>query len=1686
MEKLFLGCIFYADLEGLQEVEVVQPLLNFIGRYGGHTCQSLPEATHVLLWHRQQATYGAALAAGKATVSPVWVYACLEAGKLLPTGQKLYRPFPAAGLPAVLQHPANYVGCISSFTGPNRWSALMLLACMGMRVSKSLTPFGAGRNTHLVVASVAENSDKAQAARAHNMHILSLRWPLDCLLEWRLLPEDAYTGDAADCSLVMPTADPGPVVEAANSQAEGAAPAHQAVPDSDNDSQGTGRAGTGRDVQGPMGPSRLGPGGSAAPFQRVEATGLEPAANEQQHREELPQDRAVLGQAMAAAAGAELVIPSSTATGALSRLASPSTAALRPWGVGPALAQLPGWRPQQQGLAGGVPAASPSPTYPAPARIPPTARVPSSHTAAFPQLPSRLGRGPGSAHGDSVLAAAVEAVAHQEASHHAGHGQQQQLGAEPLRAVAALDLQPASRTAKPAASGVSQGSGRAVSGLSNGGNAKSGQDPSLSNKGGVSQALGKVGNFLEGMGVFSEAQNLRLENLADIFKPQQHAAARGLDSTGQHAAKIAASASAAAVAVGPPGALNGSGEIGMGGSGVAAVSGSVDGEGVKKAALGGPRALPAAEVDDKDDTTPPVPPPKPASTVIVEDDHPPRSHQPPAAVGVAGAGSGPIAGSSKGGREQQDEATSPEKPPPQHLPPCVTLQHRHQQQPQQQWQQQQQKAAEGAPDGLPHPAAGQAALQQQPQLMQHQQQGRSSRSLSPPVPLGYHPDASPPVGAGPLANPALQRVRTAQRGTPSTGGSGRSARSKSRSATPEPGSARYGRRKGAVERAPFSQQLPQANEKELKSLKKMMAKSEKDKEKLTRQEARQQQLVGGEKGRAGASGRGGRGRRGGRGGGRGRYGSRQASPTAGAAAAEPFLEAAAGHALLAAHGGRHAAAEQPLAEHEADHGRARPALAQEQPEQQQPQQAAWPRDAANAAAGVAAAVQEDPECESGVASGATSSSSGSDDEGQGAAGDFYSPVEELPHTVDGIVPDEPDPQAAQPLRAVNNGEALDHACLAAAAGPAALEPPAGDGHAAIASVPPAQAPAAEPAVAAAEGAGAVLAEQPEFSDQGGLSAAAEQPDYGDADYGDYVSNGGIGSHGAKAGPAGDGVNSRMQEAAQAVAPAPIAAAAEAAPLAPIRRSRKAASPRKLDSLLALPPKQAAAALPAAQPEGAGAPQQPGNEQQPAGRARPAMGRRPRGRASCEGGNGTLGAVSGGLSKAATAVAAASIVPAELTGPANDSGQEDGHALTGSFLKVAAEEDGITLVPAAKRQKGAGGKGKAASKASEDAPAGKASGKRPRHPRQQAAAEVSNDGPGASNGIAAEEKEQQPVGKRRKGGGTGASKSPAEEGKAGRLSSGRQSQRQEQHQADEGDPRQPTQRSGRTRGAALVAAAGTAAARAAISACLALSGFSTKEQKELSAVLEALKVKCVLGKRSHNWNPSVTHVVAPGLKRNQKCMAGLAAGLWLVGREYVAACSAAGDMVAPDDYELSEGLRGLISPGVAAHWRQRKERLGVGAFHGWQVYVCEQLDEPAPTYLDTCNIIKAGGGRVLPQKNWRGASSSVDLVVAHSKARPGGGDALLEALMDSGALCVSSAFIVEWLAKPQAPLGQHVLLGTGGGGGTSGNGKRGRGGARQQGEEHWLLVQARKRGSLDGSEVEYEEEGGWEGPPSPTL
>ena len=77
----------------------------------------------------------------------------------------------------------------------------------------------------------------------------------------------------------------------------------------------------------------------------------------------------------------------------------------------------------------------------------------------------------------------------------------------------------------------------------------------------------------------------------------------------------------------------------------------------------------------------------------------------------------------------------------------------------------------------------------------------------------------------------------------------------------------------------------------------------------------------------------------------------------------------------------------------------------------------------------------------------------------------------------------------------------------------------------------------------------------------------------------------------------------------------------------------------------------------------------------------------------------------------------------------------------------------------------------------------------------------------------------------------------------------------------------------------------------------------------SAAPLLLQVRCIPGNQRHDWTPGTTHVVMHGPRRNQKSLAMMAAGGWLVGPGWVEASVAAGRMV-PE-------VRGGLVPGGGA-------------------------------------------------------------------------------------------------------------------------------------------------------------------------
>ncbi len=104
--------------------------------------------------------------------------------------------------------------------------------------------------------------------------------------------------------------------------------------------------------------------------------------------------------------------------------------------------------------------------------------------------------------------------------------------------------------------------------------------------------------------------------------------------------------------------------------------------------------------------------------------------------------------------------------------------------------------------------------------------------------------------------------------------------------------------------------------------------------------------------------------------------------------------------------------------------------------------------------------------------------------------------------------------------------------------------------------------------------------------------------------------------------------------------------------------------------------------------------------------------------------------------------------------------------------------------------------------------------------------------------------------------------------------------------------------------------------------VALSGMHTRERDQSAALLTRLRISCL--KSKHQGQAGTTHIVSPDLRRYEKSVCGLAAGVWLVGTGFLNACKAAGKLADPLPHELHEGVSGSIADGG---WR--------GVKHGMQ-------------------------------------------------------------------------------------------------------------------------------------------------------
>ncbi|GAQ87548.1 BRCT domain-containing protein [Klebsormidium nitens] len=198
-----------------------------------------------------------------------------------------------------------------------------------------------------------------------------------------------------------------------------------------------------------------------------------------------------------------------------------------------------------------------------------------------------------------------------------------------------------------------------------------------------------------------------------------------------------------------------------------------------------------------------------------------------------------------------------------------------------------------------------------------------------------------------------------------------------------------------------------------------------------------------------------------------------------------------------------------------------------------------------------------------------------------------------------------------------------------------------------------------------------------------------------------------------------------------------------------------------------------------------------------------------------------------------------------------------------------------------------------------------------------------------------------------------------------------------------------------------------------------------------------KVKALGGRVArlgHEFDRKTTHVVhPPPLKRTEKVLAALAAGLWLLQPAFLTASKPAGGWATEEEHEWVPGtgdVGAALDLSAPRHWRQRRAETGRRALQGLRVVLYGDFQNPTTDALK--RIVLAGGGQVLasgpgPLKLPAASASSVQVAIIGEGVLSA--DVCVTELLAAGAGCVNATWLLDTLSLPRGDHSQHVLFGT---------------------------------------------------------
>ncbi|XP_068566212.1 DNA topoisomerase 2-binding protein 1 [Cebidichthys violaceus] len=205
----------------------------------------------------------------------------------------------------------------------------------------------------------------------------------------------------------------------------------------------------------------------------------------------------------------------------------------------------------------------------------------------------------------------------------------------------------------------------------------------------------------------------------------------------------------------------------------------------------------------------------------------------------------------------------------------------------------------------------------------------------------------------------------------------------------------------------------------------------------------------------------------------------------------------------------------------------------------------------------------------------------------------------------------------------------------------------------------------------------------------------------------------------------------------------------------------------------------------------------------------------------------------------------------------------------------------------------------------------------------------------------------------------------------------------------------------------------------------LSSLSPQERIDYSHLIEELG-GVVLDKQS--FDPSCSHIIVGTPLRNEKYLAAMAAGKWILHRSYLETCRSVDRFIREDEYEwgsssILDALPSITSQQrrlalAAMRWRKtlqgRSEQEG--AFSGWTVML--NIDQNRESGFR--RLLQSGRAKVLPSPSPSLYKEASHLFADFSRLKPGDFRVDVSEATSHGVQCLKPEYIADYLMQEPTP------------------------------------------------------------------